>query len=150
VVSASVVGPSEPSRPGAPPDGPQNGPNRPGASWDPKMLRFDTFVNWKPNRIWRPPEPANLASRQAPPGPPERDLPDLLENPPRTGLLVPNFTSGDVVQGFLSTKLVRIQARFLYVDHLHLTFLVSRGWFRISTLSVRLVSFSPRSLCHLP
>ena len=79
VVSASVVGPSETTRSGRPLGGPQNGPNRPGAFWDTKRLRFDTFVNRKCTefcglpirRIW-PPDTCPISTPSlAPPGPPK-------------------------------------------------------------------------------
>ena len=53
------------------------------------MLRFDTFVNKKTNRIWRLPEPANLASRHG-------SHLDLFSGPVRTLLNtirgLPNLT----------------------------------------------------------
>ena len=62
---------SEPSRSGPLPDGPRNGPNRPGPFRAPKWSRFAHALNRKTNRRRPPPEPENLAPRSGPP----RNLP---------------------------------------------------------------------------
>ena len=75
---------SEASRSGPLPEGPQNGPNRPGALRTPKSSRNDQVLNRKSNRIRPPPESENLAPRSGPLGTSDLDLPTgPLEELPR-------------------------------------------------------------------
>ena len=73
----------ETSRSGPPPEGAENGSDRPGALWEPKPPRNDRSLNRNTDRIWPPPEPAISAPRSGPPGTSDSDLPtDPLEELP--------------------------------------------------------------------
>ena len=96
------------------------------------MLRFDTFVNKKTNRIWRLPEPADLASRHGShldlfSGPVRTLLNTIRGLPNLTFLVSIEFVERGMVSPARAIRLLNVLSDFGRKRALE----VSRGWIRI-------------------